>query len=631
MFGFLTKNDELKKSLAEQAERELKALKDQITALKELIEKSNESFEEKTLTYEHKLLTIEAVNHKLTPEIEKLQAEKDELQKRFNTLEADRLEIVDNRQQLWEEYQKLDALRSSFDPSLKDRASQLQVEKDELQERFNALEADRSEIVKNRQFLWEEYQKLEISRNDWQERFHKIEQEISELRAQGLSALVASGANVDGETVDIERILEGSRLSQMQIESLDQENNFLLIQIRQNQDEIEKFSKENKVIKDLNYSLDAKWRRLEQRFPNYIDYGGLELISVDGVAAAPKIVWKITDYSKAGFSLPEFYFQTILQNGQAGIAMINGDDEGISSQILFPGLLSQSQQQRDIFIEYGLSEWHKLSAACDVLEQLIVNKGVGLGQVEGFDLSFWKNSLATLIQSIQKLPKILRFDRVRVKRELINPNYEHLWLEFYNVELGEYRLPKFEMRISAALVQPEGFSRFPKIEIPLIDGKTKPFESWYPESHDDQGAKLELRFSLDKNVFDFEVFAKLSALDQYFIQSFIYRMPVILNLLAKNKVSIHRPWQDWQEFAKATAQVMKAQLDQIRAIKKADEAKVNANTTAADNILQDQKIKSPTSAVTVTKKGVSSSPQKAVVRSKKPIAAKKKTASRLAK
>jgi len=678
MFGFFKKNVEQDRALAEKSQLELRALVEEVSALKGEVKQSHELIELKTAAYEPKAQEFEAEKSALSSQLKnlqerfdalekdraeivdnrqllweeyqkldalrttfdpnlgeranQLQTEKDELQERFNAMEKDRAEIVDNRQLLWEEYQKLDALRTTFDPNLGERANQLQTEKDELQERFNAMEKDRSEIVENRQFLWEEYQKLDTSRNEWQEKFHQLEQEIADMRAQGLSALVTAGASIDGQSVDIEQILEDARKLKIQTESFDQENNYLLIQIRQNQDVMEKLTTENKSIKDLNHSLNAKWHRLEKRFPNYIDYGGLEVVSVDGVATTPKIIWKITDYSKAGFALPEFYFQTTLQNGQAGISIVGGGDESVSSQSFVPALLAESQEQRETFIEYGLTEWNKISAASDVLEQLIVNNGVGLGQAEGFDLSFWKSSLITLVQSIQKLPKILRFDRVRLKRELVNPNYEHLWLEFYDVQLDTYRQPKLEIRLAAALVQPGTFSRFPKVEIPLVDGKEKPFESWYPESHDDQGAKLELRFALDKQVFDLGVFAKLSPLDQRLVQSFIYRLPAILNRLAKNKVSIHRQWQDWYEFARATAVVMQNQLNQARSVKETSNAQVTSTNNATPNRSVEQKVNKPISVVSVTKKGPSSAgSSKAAATSKKPMASKKKTASRSAK
>jgi two-component system chemotaxis sensor kinase CheA len=75
-------------------------------------------------------------------------------------------------------------------------------------------------------------------------------------------------------------------------------------------------------------------------------------------------------------------------------------------------------------------------------------------------------------------------------------------LEFYGLNFGANYWNKFEIRLGAALIEEGVFSQYPKFEIPLIEGKIKPFDSWFEESKDDSGPKLELRFSLEKNVFD---------------------------------------------------------------------------------------------------------------------------------
>jgi hypothetical protein len=150
----------------------------------------------------------------------------------------------------------------------------------------------------------------------------------------------------------------------------------------------------------------------------------------------------------------------------------------------------------------------------------------------------------------------LRYDAVKLKRELINPDYEHLWLELKGMSLGSRIWPKFEIRLGAAMVQRNGFSQFPKFEIPLIDGKTKPFNSWYAESQDDNGAKLELRFSLEKQVFDASVLTKLEGMDRALVLRLIYAMPDVLLRLEAEHASINRPWATWVGFAKAAVQVI---------------------------------------------------------------------------
>jgi hypothetical protein len=151
---------------------------------------------------------------------------------------------------------------------------------------------------------------------------------------------------------------------------------------------------------------------------------------------------------------------------------------------------------------------------------------------------------------------LLRFDAVKLKRELINPDYEHLWLELKGLGLGSRTWPKFEIRLGAAMVERNGFSKYPKFEIPLIDGKTKPCDSWYAESQDDNGAKLELRFSLEKQVFDTSVWSRLGGADKALFLRLIYSMPDIFLRLEAEHVAIHRPWASWVDLAKSAMQVI---------------------------------------------------------------------------
>ena len=181
-----------------------------------------------------------------------------------------------------------------------------------------------------------------------------------------------------------------------------------------------------------------------------------------------------------------------------------------------------------------------------------------------------------LITEIRKLPQLLRFERVKLKREIRNPDYEHLWLEFYDLEFGNQRKPKLEFRLGAAMIQPGSFSRFPKLEFPLVDGVHKPFASWFAESYDDHGGKFELRFSLDKQAFDVQNWLKLSSDDRLLLQSLILALPSSIASLVKDQVAIGRPWAQWGDFVRETVQLFRLQLQAIA-------AKVNAqaNESAA--------------------------------------------------
>jgi hypothetical protein len=333
-----------------------------------------------------------------------------------------------------------------------------------------------------------------------------------------------------------------------------QENELLSLQLMQAHEELVEYYAQKNEFEKLYQTYKARWYRLEKRLPNYLDYGVIEIVDIDNLSEVPTITWRVKDFAQAGVAWSDFCFATCLQNGHPGIGLLKES----GPQLFVPKLLSANKDQLNLFMSMGSTEFRQIAAAISILNQLEAGSWHGFDFPAQFDLPFWRPSLKALISQVPALPAMLRYDAVKLKRELINPDYEHLWLEFNGLNLGNLNWKKFEIRLGAALVQSDGFSQYPKFEIPLIDGKTKPFESWFAESHDDIGAKLELRFALDKNVFDAAVWSKLSELDKALLLRLIYAMPDALKRLETNKTVIHRSWKTWVEFAAGAVKVLEA-------------------------------------------------------------------------
>ena len=339
-----------------------------------------------------------------------------------------------------------------------------------------------------------------------------------------------------------------------------QERELLLIQISELTEEQNKNALQLKTLNALNKTLESKLKRVMSKIPNYVDFGGIEFVSQDSVSEVPQILWRITDYSNGLVVLPEFYFRTSLEDGFAGIGIVQNPKDAIPGPVLVPQLIGKSSEQLDLFKSLAGEDWQQIKAAAAVLEQLLQTRGQSLQNGADFDFAFWQNSLANLVTNVKRLPSLLRYKQVKLKRELQNPDYEHLWIELFDVEFGEFRCPKFELRLGASMIEVGGFSKHPKLEFPLINGKLKPFESWFSESSDDFGPKFELRFSLEKQVFDIGTFLKLSDTDQRLMQALILVIPSILSQLVRSKVSIHRKWDTWISFAGEIAKVFQLQV-----------------------------------------------------------------------
>ena len=334
-----------------------------------------------------------------------------------------------------------------------------------------------------------------------------------------------------------------------------EEMELLSLQLHQAQEELVEYFDQKQRFEHLYLGYKARWDRLEKRLPSYVDFGALEMLRFDNVADIPSLTWRIKEYAQAGVAIPELQFETVLHDGHPGIGLARADKP---SAVFVPKLLTTNPGYLSSFLSYSASEYRQISAIVTIFEQLEASNWQGFEFPAHFDASFWRPSLKTLMLQLKALPPVLRYDDVVLKRELINPDYEHLWLEFRGLELGSSQWQKFEVRLGAALVQPGGFSVYPKFEFPLIGGKTKPFESWFAESYDDSGAKVELRFALDKMVFDSAVLAKLSDADRGLLLRIVSGFPDALLRLEAKKTAIHRPWATWIEFARAALEVLRA-------------------------------------------------------------------------
>ncbi len=369
---------------------------------------------------------------------------------------------------------------------------------------------------------------------------------------------------------ELEKLTKESKQASAKLEDHAQENELLHLQLMQAQEELTDFREQKGQFEELYTGYKARWDRLEKRMPAYVDFGALELVTFDNVSDIPSLTWRIKDYAQSMVAIPELEFTTLLHDGHPGIGLVKA---GVATASFVPRLLTTSPEYLKNFLGCTTSDYKQIIAIVPIFEQLEASNWQGFEFPANFDASFWRPSLKTLMAQLKALPPVLRYDDVVLKRELINPDYEHLWLEFRGLALGASAWRKFELRLGAALVQPDGFSHYPKFEFPLIDGKTKPFDSWYAESYDDSGAKLELRFALDKQAVDTAVLAKLSEADRGLLLRLVNATPDALLRLDAKRTAIHRPWSTWVDFARGAVALVQAS----RA------APANASTNAPTN------------------------------------------------
>jgi hypothetical protein len=480
--------------------------------------------------------------------------------------------------------QQLSLDNTKLRAELDKRAKQSKKDAAKLNDTFQENELLQLQLMQAQEEMVECYQQLnQLKLNET--RNANLDKDNVKLKNE-LDKISAEHAKLKAE---LEKLTKESKQASAKLEDHAQENELLHLQLMQAQEELTEFREQKGQFEELYTGYKARWDRLEKRMPAYVDFGALELVTFDNVSDIPSLTWRIKDYAQSMVAIPELEFTTLLHDGHPGIGLVKA---GVATASFVPRLLTTSPEYLKNFLGCTTSDYKQISAIVPIFEQLEASNWQGFEFPANFDASFWRPSLKTLMAQLKALPPVLRYDDVVLKRELINPDYEHLWLEFRGLALGTSAWRKFELRLGAALVQPDGFSLYPKFEFPLIDGKTKPFDSWYAESYDDSGAKLELRFALDKQAVDTAVLAKLSEADRGLLLRLVNATPDALLRLDAKRTAIHRPWSTWVDFARGVVALLQAS----RA------APANASTNASTNAPNKALTSTPVPAVPLATK-----------------------------
>ena len=350
---------------------------------------------------------------------------------------------------------------------------------------------------------------------------------------------------------------------QPMLRAAEQENELLLLQLHQVQEELEHYFLKSQDLQNQAAEAEVRWQRMFRRNPDYIDFETLEATPGDQPNA---LQWRVTNLGAAGRTLAELEFGTVVEHDFAGFVLAR--QPGTTGPLLrWPACVAkhdeltvlplgnkqQAPLRLEILLDLSTSDWNLVQLLTRLLDDALADPAA-LRLPAELAVDALRGGLGRLASVLAKFPATVRFDRVSLKREQANPDYEHLWLQFENLSFGAQRWPAFEFRLSCANVRPGQFGGHPKLEFPEATGQA-PFEAWFAESYDDYGAKLELRFSMPESM-DLGVWQRLSEQDRVFMASLIKRLPAILAGLQASGVQIRRAWNDWMTMALGMQRVL---------------------------------------------------------------------------
>jgi hypothetical protein len=366
-----------------------------------------------------------------------------------------------------------------------------------------------------------------------------------------------------------------------QLKEAQQEGELLLSQLHQVQEELEHYFLQHQDAQRRVADADQRWARMLQRTPAYCDYDAIEIIGAESTEgdgpAASSTQWHIKNLTTAGRNLPQLEFTTVVENGLAGYVISRQAGtagpltrwpataaDQTELNLAFNGTPEHATQTLANLQDLASADWDLLQTLGKLLTAALDDNPTALNGPDNFKPDTLRTGLGKLAQIFEKFPPTLRFDTASLKREQVNPDYEHLWLRLSNLAFAGKRWPEFEFRLSCANVRPKKFGTHPKLEFPEHIGQA-PFSAWFDESFDDFGAKLELRFALP-DAMDTAVWQKLSEADHAFLQALIARLPAILATLEAAGTQLRRPWADWTAMAVEVQRVLALRIAALNAV-----------------------------------------------------------------
>ena len=202
----------------------------------------------------------------------------------------------------------------------------------------------------------------------------------------------------------------------------------------------------------------------------------------------------------------------------------------------------QAQQQKTVE-RLNASERLLVMGCINVIAQQLQNTNIETStEVTSEQWREWRKAAIALSNHIDTLPNWLSFDSVQLREEYSTDGYEHLWLVFNNVLLGNVWRNTLEFKLSAnkvGMAQNGEFSDAINIEFRDLDDGSAPLMTWPPETADEYGPKLNVAIN---NLTPLNDFANH---DKQLILHLVNNVTSILDKLDVDESNMSRSKSEW--------------------------------------------------------------------------------------
>ncbi len=315
-------------------------------------------------------------------------------------------------------------------------------------------------------------------------------------------------------------------LMEINTKNTERENKDLLVQLHLAQEMIEILIEERHINQKHRRRIDS----FISKNPNYWECDSISINVVDN----DTLRWIVTETYINDSYIPILRFDTTVCNGIGTIILYRSAD--YSPLIKWPRTFAQSnrlplvatqgpvmKQGNAILSELASSDWLMVcELARKVLKAVTTTE---LKRFADFDKSAFISGFSVMENLLQGWPALLRYDYVLISSTTNFDNYQSLSIILKNVRLGNKAWPVLEYKLASANGINENFGQNPRLE--FLEGCADVFHSWFAESDDDRGRRLEIRFAMPYAM-DTNVWNLLHDEDKLLVTAIVVSLPIQL-------------------------------------------------------------------------------------------------------
>ncbi|WP_375278978.1 hypothetical protein [Alteromonas australica] len=202
----------------------------------------------------------------------------------------------------------------------------------------------------------------------------------------------------------------------------------------------------------------------------------------------------------------------------------------------------QAQQVKTVE-RLNASERLLIMSSINAIAELLQNKSIKTDiDVTPEQWRAWRKVAIELSHHVDSLPNWLSFDSVQLREEFVTDGYEHLWLVFNGVLIGNVWRNTLELKLTANEIgkaQNGEFSDVINIEFRELEDGSAPLMAWPPEVADEYGPKLNIAINNLVSLNEFTIH------DRQLLTHLVNNFPSILEKLEVDESDMSRSKLTW--------------------------------------------------------------------------------------